>query len=167
MKETCCTKQRHHFLVMNLQNSAWWPGVGLLLRLRGPCAGQQRLSNPTPLVGQGPVNPVGIPELFVVKVPVVTIRRICQRVQQALLPDLYAGAEWADGPDPTYLAQLRARWLHGYDWRATEARSTRFPNYRVQLGGIRLHYLLEKGSQPRSRPLLVLHGWPPQLGGVP
>lgn len=94
------------------------------------------------------------------RTPQATVDRILNELRRAQLPDLYAGAGWEQGPDPANMARLRARWTDGYDWRAAEARLNRFPGYRVSIGGVQVHYILEKGSQPRPRPLVLLHGWP-------
>ncbi len=67
---------------------------------------------------------------------------------------------WQVGTDLAYLRQLTAYWRDGFDWRAQEVRLNRFPQFRVPLAGIDLHYLHVPGTGPRPLPLLLLHGWP-------
>ena len=47
-----------------------------------------------------------------------------------------------------------------FDWRAQEARLNAFPQYKVPLHGIDLHFLHVPGQGPNPCPLLLLHGWP-------
>jgi pimeloyl-ACP methyl ester carboxylesterase len=51
-------------------------------------------------------------------------------------------------------------WLSSFDWRAQEARLNAFPQFKVPLHGIELHYLHVPGQGPDPLPLLLLHGWP-------
>ena len=48
----------------------------------------------------------------------------------------------------------------GFDWRAEEAALNAFPQFRVPLDGVDLHYLHVPGVGPDPMPLLLLHGWP-------
>jgi microsomal epoxide hydrolase len=59
-----------------------------------------------------------------------------------------------------YLRELVSYWRHGYDWRAQERRLNAFPQYRVQLDDITLHYLHQPGVGPKPLPLIISHGWP-------
>jgi microsomal epoxide hydrolase len=47
-----------------------------------------------------------------------------------------------------------------FDWRAEEAALNAFPQFRVTLDGINLHYLHVEGKGENPMPLLLLHGWP-------
>ena len=47
-----------------------------------------------------------------------------------------------------------------YDWRAHERTLNQFDHYRVSVGDVELHYVLEQGEGPSPRPLLLTHGWP-------
>jgi microsomal epoxide hydrolase len=51
-------------------------------------------------------------------------------------------------------------WRGAFDWRAEEARLNAFPQYKVPLCGIDLHFLHVPGKGPAPCPLLLLHGWP-------
>src|SRR5260370_17794243 len=56
--------------------------------------------------------------------------------------------------------KLTEYWRNGFDWRAEEAALNAFPQFRVPLDGIDLHYLHVPGVGPDPMPLLLLHGWP-------
>jgi pimeloyl-ACP methyl ester carboxylesterase len=62
--------------------------------------------------------------------------------------------------DVSYLRQLTEYWRNEFDWRAEEAALNAFPQFRVPLHGIDLHYLHVPGVGPDPMPLLLLHGWP-------
>jgi microsomal epoxide hydrolase len=51
-------------------------------------------------------------------------------------------------------------WRDRFDWRAQEARLNAFPQYKVRLHGIDLHFLHVPGKGPDPHPLLLSHGWP-------
>jgi microsomal epoxide hydrolase len=100
-----------------------------------------------------------------VEVPQSTLDRILARVReydwyQGPVDEFGEGLGWNYGMDIRYLHSLAAHWLTNYDWRRTEDRINQFRNYQVEIDGLKLHYLLEKGSASVPRPLLIIHGWP-------
>ena len=67
---------------------------------------------------------------------------------------------WRFGTTRDYLAGLVAHWRDGFDWRAEEAALNAFDQFRVEIGGIDLHYIHAVGEGEAPTPLLLLHGWP-------
>ena len=51
-------------------------------------------------------------------------------------------------------------WGEKFDWRVQEARLNAFPQYKVRLQDIDLHFLQVEGQGPNPCPLLLSHGWP-------
>jgi pimeloyl-ACP methyl ester carboxylesterase len=51
-------------------------------------------------------------------------------------------------------------WGEKFDWRTQEARLNAFPQYKVRLHDIDLHFLQVEGQGPDPCPLLLSHGWP-------
>lgn len=82
------------------------------------------------------------------------------RLRRTRFPNEPAGGGWAYGTDLSYMKRLVAHWLERYDWRAWEARLNAVPNYLADVGGFRIHFLMEEGSGPDPMPLLITHGWP-------
>ncbi|HEX4236214.1 MAG TPA: epoxide hydrolase [Caldimonas sp.] len=82
------------------------------------------------------------------------------RLARTRFPDQAPGAPWAYGTDVDYLKALVAHWQGAFDWRAAEASLNAFPQFRVRLHGIDLHYLHLEGKGPSPCPLLLSHGWP-------
>ena len=76
------------------------------------------------------------------------------------IPDSAPGEAWAYGTDVSYLRGLLEYWRDGFDWRREEAALNAFPQFRVAVDGIDLHYLHVEGKGEKAMPLLLLHGWP-------
>jgi len=77
-------------------------------------------------------------------------------------PDQSLEQHWRYGTNNRWLRELLGFWRESFDWRAEEAALNRFPQYRVDIDGQRIHFLhvaAAPGQLP-SRPLLLLHGWP-------
>src|SRR5689334_2366475 len=100
------------------------------------------------------------PEPFTLRVPDEAIADLRERLARTRFPDQAPGAPWAYGTDVGYMRELVDYWRDGFDWRAQEARLNAFPQYRVPLHGIDLHFLHVPGQGPDPCPLLLLHGWP-------
>ena len=102
----------------------------------------------------------GMPEPFTIHVPDATLRDLKARLKQTRFPDQIPGTGWDYGTDTQYLKELVAYWAKDFDWRAQEKKLNAFHQYRVEIDGVRIHYIYEKGKGPHPIPLLMLHGWP-------
>ena len=100
------------------------------------------------------------PEAFALAVPDAAIADLRDRLARTRFPDQPPGEPWAYGTDLAWMRALVAYWREHFDWRAQEARLNAFPNYKVPLHGIDLHFLHVPGQGPDPLPLLLLHGWP-------
>src|ERR1700709_1095290 len=100
------------------------------------------------------------PTPFTLRVPDADIADLRDRLARARFPDQAPGDPWAYGTDVSYLRELAEYWRNDFDWRAEEAALNAFPQFRVPLDGIDLHYLHVPGVGPDPTPLLLLHGWP-------
>ena len=100
------------------------------------------------------------PTPFTLRVPDADIADLRDRLARARFPDQAPGDPWAYGTDVSYLRELAEYWRNDFDWRAEEAALNAFPQFRVPLDGIDLHYLHVPGVGPDPMPLLLLHGWP-------
>ena len=97
---------------------------------------------------------------FRLHVPDSAIDDLRERLARTRFPDQAPGEPWACGTDLDYLKQLVAYWHGHFDWRAQEARLNAFPQFKVPLHGIDLHFLHVEGNGPKPIPLLLSHGWP-------
>jgi pimeloyl-ACP methyl ester carboxylesterase len=100
------------------------------------------------------------PQAFKLNIPDEAIADLRDRLARTRFPDQAPGDPWAYGTDIGYLRQVVEYWRGTFDWRAEEARLNAFPQFKVPLCGIDLHFLHVPGKGPAPCPLLLLHGWP-------
>ncbi|MEZ0167820.1 epoxide hydrolase family protein [Microvirga sp. TS319] len=100
------------------------------------------------------------PQPFRLHVPEVALTDLRERLYRTRLPDQPPGDPWAYGTDVAYMSTLVDHWRDRFDWRAQEARLNAFPQYKVRLHNIDLHFLHVPGKGPDPHPLLLSHGWP-------
>lgn len=101
-----------------------------------------------------------LPQPFRLHVADSAIDDLRERLARTRFPDQAPGEPWAYGTSVAYLQELVAHWQHRFDWRAQEARLNAFPQFKVALHGIDVHYLHVPGNGPKPTPLLLSHGWP-------
>src|SRR5829696_7195908 len=100
------------------------------------------------------------PESFSLHVPEADIADLRDRPGRTRFPDQGPGERWAHGTDLAWMKGIVEYWRERFDWRAQEARLNAFPQYKVPLHGIDLHFLHVPGEGPAPLPLLLSHGWP-------
>ncbi len=100
-----------------------------------------------------------LPVPFTLHVPDAAIADLRERLARTRFPD-QAGEPWAYGSDVGYMQELVRYWHDAFDWRAAEARLNAFPQFKLPLHGIELHFLHVPGQGPDPCPLLLSHGWP-------
>ena len=100
------------------------------------------------------------PKPFVLNVPDKDIADLKSRLALTRLPDAAPGEPWAFGSSVDYVRELVAYWKDKFDWRAQEAALNSFPQFKVPLHDIDVHYLKVDGIGPNPYPLLLMHGWP-------
>ena len=101
-----------------------------------------------------------MPFPFVLKIPDAAIADLKNRLSLTRFPDAAPGEPWAYGSSVDYIRDLLSYWKDIFDWRAQEAALNEFPQFKVPLHDIDLHYLHVPGVGPNPYPLLLLHGWP-------
>ena len=99
------------------------------------------------------------PQKFELTIPDGAIADLKTRLGLTRLPDAAPGEPWAYGSSVDYVRDLVSYWKDDFDWRAQEAALNAFPQFKVPLHDIDLHYLCVPGVGPKPYPLL-LHGWP-------
>jgi len=100
------------------------------------------------------------PQPFTLAVPEAAIADLRERLARTRFPDQAPGPAWAYGTEVDYLRDLIGYWHDAFDWRTQEARLNAFPQYKVRLHDIDLHFLRVEGKGPAPCPLLLSHGWP-------
>ncbi len=100
------------------------------------------------------------PEAFRLSIAEPAIADLKERLARTRYPDQAPGDPWAYGASVDYMRDLLDYWRERFDWRAQEAALNAFPQYRVPLHGIDVHFLHVPGNGPNPAPLLLMHGWP-------
>lgn len=101
-----------------------------------------------------------IPKPFTLHVPSTDLADLKSRLQRTRFPDQAPGQPWAYGTDLAYMHDLVEYWRTKFDWRQWEAKLNAFPQFKVPLHDIDVHYIHAPGQGPNPKPLLLLHGWP-------
>lgn len=109
--------------------------------------------------------PYDTPEPFKVDIPERALIDLDERLRRWKPTTAIADkGTWASGTDPEFLEGLVDYWRHGYDWQRCQEAINRWPNYLVDIGPQRLHFIREPGTEvenaPRPMPLIITHGWP-------
>ncbi len=97
---------------------------------------------------------------FSVSIPDDTIRSIQARVRDYPWHEMPDDGGWDYGTNLDYMQELCEYWATEYDWRKHEAQINRFSQFKVEIDGIDMHFIYEKGSGPNPKPLMISHGWP-------
>lgn len=99
---------------------------------------------------------------FRIEVPEPVLQDLRDRIARTRWPREVPGPAWDSGADARYLKELLPYWREGFDWRAREDELNRQKHFRVEIDGIGLHFVHERGESkgPRPFPLLLVHGWP-------
>ena len=100
------------------------------------------------------------PRPFRLAVPEAALADLSERLGRTRFPDEPPLEPWATGTSLAYLKDLVSYWHSGFDWRAQEARINRWPQYKVAMRGIDLHFIHAPGRGEKPIPLLLMHGWP-------
>lgn len=73
------------------------------------------------------------------------------------------GAKQNYGIDTNLLNTIVEFWKTKYNWREREKFLNQFPQYKVNIQGLNIHYIHVKPKETKGvkvRPLLLVHGWP-------
>jgi microsomal epoxide hydrolase len=68
--------------------------------------------------------------------------------------------DWQYGMNASFLKQLAHHWMTAYDFDAAEKRLNLLPQFRATVGGFGVSFIHLKGRGPKTRPLLLMNGWP-------
>lgn len=73
------------------------------------------------------------------------------------------GAKQNYGMNTNLLKDVVDHWKYKYDWKQREKFLNQYPQFKVNIQGLQIHFLHVKPSQTdgvKVLPLLLLHGWP-------
>jgi pimeloyl-ACP methyl ester carboxylesterase len=67
---------------------------------------------------------------------------------------------FTQGPPLDKMRALIEHWRSRYDWRRTEARLNGWPQFKMELDGLHIHYIHVRSREPNALPIVLTHGWP-------
>jgi pimeloyl-ACP methyl ester carboxylesterase len=97
---------------------------------------------------------------FQIDIPDADVDDLQQRLRQTRWPDPETVDDWSQGIPLGYVRELCGYWLERYDWRASEARLNRFPQFRTEIDGVDIHFVHARSPEDGALPLVITHGWP-------
>jgi microsomal epoxide hydrolase len=99
-------------------------------------------------------------EPFRIAVPDAVLTDLRERLARTRFPDEIPGSGWDYGSALSYVRELVEYWRERYDWRAAETALNAWPQFRAEVGGLRIHLIHQRGQGPKPFPLVITHGWP-------
>ncbi|KAK9818742.1 hypothetical protein WJX74_007113 [Apatococcus lobatus] len=101
------------------------------------------------------------PRKFVVDVSERDQNDLKLRLRLARYPDQINGAGWEYGTELEYLKELMTYWKDQFSWPQQQAwMNSHFNHFKLQLGGLDVHFVHHPSKKPGATPLLLVHGWP-------
>ncbi|MEU4389901.1 epoxide hydrolase family protein [Kribbella sp. NPDC023855] len=95
-----------------------------------------------------------------IHVPDAVLEDLRQRLALTRWTEDAGNEDWYYGVRREYLQELVEYWRTDYDWRKAEAAINAYEHYRVEVGGVPVHFLRKAGVGPNPVPLILTHGWP-------
>ena len=109
---------------------------------------------------QQPSSATAKAESYQVKVPQAILDDLKDRLGRTRWPDELPGVGWDYGTNAAYLKELMGYWQKNFDWRKQEQAINRFPQFRTEIDGLKVHFIHERSQNKNAVPILLLHGWP-------
>ena len=97
---------------------------------------------------------------FQIAVPEEQLHDLRRRLAETRWPEPATVSDWSQGVPLHDLQALCAYWRSEYDWRATEVRLNRWPQYLTDIDGLTIHFFHLQSSSPSAVPMILTHGWP-------
>ena len=99
-------------------------------------------------------------DTFRIQIPQQKQTELFSRLKQTRWPDSLEDAGWQHGADLDYMKELTDYWQAQFSWEAQERTINFFSHFRMDIDGLSVHYMHERGRGPDPIPLLLIHGWP-------
>jgi pimeloyl-ACP methyl ester carboxylesterase len=97
---------------------------------------------------------------FKIAVPESELDDLRARLRRTRWPERETVDDWSQGVPLAYLQDLCGYWAEGYDWRASEERLNRLPQFRTEIDGLGIHFIHARSPRADALPLIITHGWP-------
>ncbi len=97
---------------------------------------------------------------FKVNISNKIIKNIQSKVKNYEWHEMPEDGGWNYGTNLGYMKKFCKYWVKNYKWKETEKKINNFKNFVCNVEGIDIHFIYEKGSGTKPKPLLLTHGWP-------
>lgn len=97
---------------------------------------------------------------FKIDIPEKDLTDLKRRLKNVKWADDPDNQDWSYGVNADYLKELVSYWIDQYDWRVVEQQINRYPQYRIPVNGVPVHFIYQKSSETNAVPLILTHGWP-------
>ena len=97
---------------------------------------------------------------FKIRVDEEVLEDLIRRLRMTRWPDRSPASAWEQGTDLDFLKSLCAYWAGGFDWRAQKRELNRWPHFRAEVDGVRIHFVHQRAATGNGIPLILSHGWP-------
>lgn len=104
--------------------------------------------------------PASAPAPFRVTIDDEVLDDLRRRLAATRWPADLGNEDWRYGTELGYLRELVAYYLEEFDWRAQERSINALSHHRVEVDGLPIHYVHERGKGPAPLPIILSHGWP-------
>jgi len=95
-----------------------------------------------------------------IAIPDPVLEDLKRRLATTRWPERAPVDDWSQGTPLEYLQAVCATWASEYDWRATEARLNRLPQFMTSIDGVDIHFVHLRSQHADALPLVMTHGWP-------
>jgi pimeloyl-ACP methyl ester carboxylesterase len=82
------------------------------------------------------------------------------RLVRTRWPERETVDDWTQGVPLAAAQELCRYWAEEYDFAAAQARLNAFPQYRLAVDGLHVHFLHVPSPHAHAVPLMLTHGWP-------
>jgi epoxide hydrolase len=106
------------------------------------------------LMSEGLITP------FRMEVSQADLDELHNRLAGTRWPEREPVSDWSQGVPLDRVRELCGYWANGYDWRRTEERLNRLPQFVTVIDGLPIHFFHRRSARPEATPLIITHGWP-------
>lgn len=100
------------------------------------------------------------PKPFTVDISEERLADMRRRLRNTRWADDFGNSSWRYGVERGWLEEMVRYWAEEFDWRAQEVAINRFPQYRVSIDGVPIHFIHMRGKGKNPMPIILTHGWP-------
>ena len=85
---------------------------------------------------------------------------IYKKVSEYPWHEMPSDGGWQFGTNVDFMKDLCKYWVEQFDWKRQEDKINLFDNFTAEVDGIEVHFIYERGSGSKPKPLIISHGWP-------